>query len=1057
MNTKNEKKSCESLDFVEKLQKAILPDEEKEVEKGIKTIIVPPTEKRKGYQYQRNFPDHKKNNVYKGKNIELLNDRKKEKEAKINLLQIMNEDFYNYCKNNSIERVIKKYSDESFKPILNVPYRFMKLFPMTNNSFVYCGKQTLGRHINKHKDVKLSVFQDMQKVLNNTNNVYIEKKATSPNGIKGIAFEVMDFKGERYAMVVRTDKQGRLIFWKSFHIQRDVQNKWKKINLAKLKQGLYKSVEDGQLSILRILGTSSSDLSAFPDNLSIPYSQKKSSRNITKSLFTDWKVELRHLCDKKGLNYDSVIQKYDDKLTRYVAEEQLHQDAENVIAYKAYKDLNKSLTISDKLFRLWQRRLSPELQKEMKKYIDEHSRVFSLFSSYKDVYDIKGYPKGLDLENNILMELADTYFVVSCGGDWQDEKLVKFSIGEDDKLKAEVVDKCDKEDKRVLNKKLAYIINPSEIKKSLTYSGYKLQGRTRLYGMDISIENKKGTYRKGVDSDGHKWKTLMHYDYGYIRGTVGTDSDHVDCYIGPDKNSKKVYVIHQNNPITHKYDEDKCMLCFESADAAKKAYMKQYDRPGFFGSMETLTVEQFKTFVFSKQGSKIHKSFNVEITDITENNKNQKVEQLQKALYALYEQKPFVINHISTENDKSKRYNDVTLRINNFNKDKIEKAVHSVAMTLDTSVKTSKGEPFMFKSQEDLTNRIISQFLKTTRKLYLFLIKYFDLPEIDVMTKSTMIWKGKIIYNPETGKPLTNIEWNKFVKALDDFVNRNYKGIGDRIILSSETLGRILDRMAKYNTLKNITELKLEDIKYSGKTFDWISESVKNLKNTFGESLDRTQTARIEVMQQSATQYIKNIEDQLKNKIKQTLIDGIKNRESKTQVSQNLFNNCVGINRDFQRWADSEVQAAATKAYIAEVVYNSPDKDVYFKRREIVDDNTCTQCKTLNGVVVKYSKVPLTDEHIKDDFAKYAIWDGKTTGHIPETIQHPYCRGCWLQYSPMKSPIVDALSTIKEKNNNKWDKAVEQAKKEFEDKGIKNPNDKTKGYVARIREIYNEK
>ena len=145
----------------------------------------------------------------------------------------------------------------------------MKLFPMTNNSFVYCGKQTLGRHINKHKDVKLSVFQYMQKVLNNTNNVYIEKKATSPNGIKGIAFEVMDFKGERYAMVVRTDKQGRLIFWKSFHIQRDVQNKWKKINLAKLKQGLYKSVEGGQLSILRILGTSSSDLSAFPDKLSV--------------------------------------------------------------------------------------------------------------------------------------------------------------------------------------------------------------------------------------------------------------------------------------------------------------------------------------------------------------------------------------------------------------------------------------------------------------------------------------------------------------------------------------------------------------------------------------------------------------------------------------------------------------------------------------------------------------------------------------------------------------------------------------------------------------------
>ena len=72
----------------------------------------------------------------------------------------------------------------------------------------------------------------------------------------------------------------------------------------------------------------------------------QANETIDKSLFTDWKVELHHICNKKGLDYDSVIQKYDDKLTRYVAEEQLHQDAENVIAYKAYKDLNKSLTYS---------------------------------------------------------------------------------------------------------------------------------------------------------------------------------------------------------------------------------------------------------------------------------------------------------------------------------------------------------------------------------------------------------------------------------------------------------------------------------------------------------------------------------------------------------------------------------------------------------------------------------------------------------------------------------------------------------------------------------------
>jgi hypothetical protein len=35
-----------------------------------------------------------------------------------------------------------------------------------------------------------------------------------------------------------------------------------------------------------------------------------------------------------------------------------------------------------------------------------------------------------------------------------------------------------------------------------------------------------------------------------------------------------------------------------------------------------------------------------------------------------------------------------------------------------------------------------------------------------------------------------------------------------------------------------------------------------------------------------------------------------------------------------------------------------------------------------------------------------------------------------------------------------WDKAVKQAKQEWVEKGIQNPNDQTPGYVDRINEIY---
>lgn len=148
------------------------------------------------------------------------------------------------------------------------------------------------------------------------------------------------------------------------------------------------------------------------------------------------------------------------------------------------------------------------------------------------------------------------------------------------------------------------------ISKSLTFSGHKLQGREKIAGMDISIENKNGSTRKGVDKDGHEWATKMKYDYGYIRGTVGRDKDHLDAYInqkrhrdwGNDEEKDKVFVVHQNDPVTGKYDEDKCMIGWDDANSAKKAYLSQYDRPGFFGSIEAVPLSAFKDFIFSNKG-----------------------------------------------------------------------------------------------------------------------------------------------------------------------------------------------------------------------------------------------------------------------------------------------------------------------------------------------------------------------------------------------------------------------------------------------------------------------
>lgn len=131
---------------------------------------------------------------------------------------------------------------------------------------------------------------------------------------------------------------------------------------------------------------------------------------------------------------------------------------------------------------------------------------------------------------------------------------------------------------------------------------YPVHKRHEIAGMKISIETPKGHTRSGTDKDGHEWSIKMKNDYGYIRMTEGTDGDHVDCYIGPNHEAKMVYVIHQLHPDSGEYDEDKCMIGFDSAEEAKAAYLAHYDKPGFFGSMDEMPIDDFREAVHNTKG-----------------------------------------------------------------------------------------------------------------------------------------------------------------------------------------------------------------------------------------------------------------------------------------------------------------------------------------------------------------------------------------------------------------------------------------------------------------------
>lgn len=117
-------------------------------------------------------------------------------------------------------------------------------------------------------------------------------------------------------------------------------------------------------------------------------------------------------------------------------------------------------------------------------------------------------------------------------------------------------------------------------------------------GLDISIENRKGSVRSGVDKGGNKWSIKMKHAYGYIKGTVGKDKDHLDVFIGDDKTSEIVFIINQIVPKTGAFDEHKIMLGFTNSKDAKAAYLVNYDKNWRgLGNMKMKTMETFKEWI----------------------------------------------------------------------------------------------------------------------------------------------------------------------------------------------------------------------------------------------------------------------------------------------------------------------------------------------------------------------------------------------------------------------------------------------------------------------------
>lgn len=138
---------------------------------------------------------------------------------------------------------------------------------------------------------------------------------------------------------------------------------------------------------------------------------------------------------------------------------------------------------------------------------------------------------------------------------------------------------------------------PTEAQKE---AGNYRMGHVKIDGMDVTIENPKGSIRRGTDADGKEWQSEMHHDYGYIRGTKAVDNDHIDIFISDNPETGNVFVVDQVNPKTGEFDESKVMYGFSSEQEARDAYLSNYEK-GWkgLGKITEVTREEFKKWIES--------------------------------------------------------------------------------------------------------------------------------------------------------------------------------------------------------------------------------------------------------------------------------------------------------------------------------------------------------------------------------------------------------------------------------------------------------------------------
>lgn len=137
---------------------------------------------------------------------------------------------------------------------------------------------------------------------------------------------------------------------------------------------------------------------------------------------------------------------------------------------------------------------------------------------------------------------------------------------------------------------------PTEAQKE---AGNYKKGHVRLHGLEISIENPAGTQRNPG------WPALKNH-YGYFKGSVGADKDHVDVFLTDkaEDASLPVFVVDQSNK-DGSFDEHKVIMGAATEAEARATYLANYEKGWTgLGAITEMSLEDFKAWVMDASKTK---------------------------------------------------------------------------------------------------------------------------------------------------------------------------------------------------------------------------------------------------------------------------------------------------------------------------------------------------------------------------------------------------------------------------------------------------------------------